>query len=42
MEGKRIDRPGAFMQPTILGDIKPGNRAFREEFFGPVALFFRG
>ena len=40
MGGKRIDRPGAFMQPTILTNIKPGNPAFREEFFGPVALFF--
>lgn len=39
--GKRIDRPGAFMQPTILTNIKPDNPAFREEFFGPVALFFR-
>jgi succinate-semialdehyde dehydrogenase/glutarate-semialdehyde dehydrogenase len=29
------------MQPTILTNIKPGNPAFREEFFGPVALFFR-
>jgi succinate-semialdehyde dehydrogenase/glutarate-semialdehyde dehydrogenase len=41
MGGKRINRPGAFMQPTILTNIKPGNPAFREEFFGPVALFFR-
>jgi SAM-dependent methyltransferase len=41
MGGKRIDRPGAFMEPTILADIKPGDHAFREEFFGPVALFFR-
>jgi succinate-semialdehyde dehydrogenase/glutarate-semialdehyde dehydrogenase len=39
--GKRIVRPGAFMEPTILTDIKPENPAFREEFFGPVALFFR-
>jgi succinate-semialdehyde dehydrogenase/glutarate-semialdehyde dehydrogenase len=39
--GKRIDRPGSFMEPTILTDINPGNPAFREEFFGPVALFFR-
>jgi succinate-semialdehyde dehydrogenase/glutarate-semialdehyde dehydrogenase len=39
--GKRIDRPGAFMQPTILTDIAPSNPAFRQEFFGPVALFFR-
>ncbi len=41
MGGKRVDREGAFMQPTILTDIKPGNRAYGEEFFGPVALFFR-
>jgi succinate-semialdehyde dehydrogenase/glutarate-semialdehyde dehydrogenase len=40
MGGKRIDRPGSYMQPTILTDIKPNNPAFREEFFGPVALFF--
>ena len=39
--GKRIERPGSFMEPTILTDIKPENPAFREEFFGPVALFFR-
>jgi len=41
MGGKRVDRPGAFMQPTILGDVAPGNPAFRDEFFGPVAMFFR-
>ena len=29
------------MQPTILANIKPDNPAFTEEFFGPVALFFR-
>ncbi len=39
--GKRIDRPGAFMEPTILTDVKPENPAFRDEFFGPVAMFFR-
>ena len=39
--GKRMDRPGAFMQPTILTNISPDNPAYREEFFGPVALFFR-
>src|ERR1700735_2045258 len=41
MGGKRVDRPGAFMQPTILTDVRPDNPAFRDEFFGPVALFFR-
>jgi succinate-semialdehyde dehydrogenase/glutarate-semialdehyde dehydrogenase len=39
--GKRIDRPGSFMQTTILTDVKPDNPAFRDEFFGPVAMFFR-
>ncbi len=39
--GKRIDRPGSYMAPTILTDIAPDNPAFRQEFFGPVASFFR-
>jgi succinate-semialdehyde dehydrogenase/glutarate-semialdehyde dehydrogenase len=41
MGGKRIDRPGAFMEPTILTNVDPKNPAFRDEFFGPVAMFFR-
>jgi succinate-semialdehyde dehydrogenase/glutarate-semialdehyde dehydrogenase len=41
MGGKRVDRPGSFMETTILTNIKPGNPAYHEEFFGPVALFFR-
>jgi succinate-semialdehyde dehydrogenase / glutarate-semialdehyde dehydrogenase len=41
MGGKRIDRPGAFLEPTILTHLEPGNPAFRDEFFGPVAMFFR-
>ena len=40
--GKRIDGyAGAFMQPTVITDIREDNPAFKEEFFGPVALFFR-
>jgi succinate-semialdehyde dehydrogenase / glutarate-semialdehyde dehydrogenase len=39
--GKRIDRPGAFLEPTILTDVRPDSPAYSEEFFGPVALFFR-
>ena len=41
MGGKRINRPGSFMETTILTDVKPNNPAFRAEFFGPVAMFFR-
>lgn len=39
--GKRLNREGAFMEPTILTDIKPGMRAYHEELFGPVASFYR-
>jgi succinate-semialdehyde dehydrogenase/glutarate-semialdehyde dehydrogenase len=39
--GKRIEGNGNFMEPTILTNIKPGNPAYSEEFFGPAALFFR-
>lgn len=39
--GKRVDREGAYMQATILTDITPDNPVFYEEFFGPVALFFK-
>ncbi len=42
MGGKRIDGlAGNFMQPTILCDVSPSNPAYKEEFFGPVAMFFR-
>ena len=41
MGGKRIERPGSFMQTTILTDIQPDNPAFRDEFFGPVVSFYR-
>ncbi len=41
MGGRRVDVPGAFMQPTILTGITPDNPAYVDEFFGPVALFFR-
>ncbi|MCX5886417.1 MAG: NAD-dependent succinate-semialdehyde dehydrogenase [Proteobacteria bacterium] len=35
------DCPGNFYLPTILTDIPPGTPADNEEFFGPVALFYR-
>lgn len=39
--GKRVKREGAFMEATILTDISPENPVYYEEFFGPVALFFK-
>lgn len=41
MGGKRLDRKGYFLAPTILTDIKPENSAYYQEFFAPVALIFR-
>lgn len=42
MGGQRIEgQRGAFMQPTILTDIEAANPTYKQEFFGPVALFFR-
>jgi succinate-semialdehyde dehydrogenase / glutarate-semialdehyde dehydrogenase len=39
--GGRIDRPGAFVEPTILAGVTPAMRAFTEELFGPVAVVYR-
>ncbi|MEO7150620.1 MAG: aldehyde dehydrogenase family protein, partial [Burkholderiaceae bacterium] len=42
MGGQRVEgQAGAFMQPTILAGVDAANPAYKEEFFGPVALFFR-
>jgi len=34
--GKRLDRPGFFVEPTVLANVTPDMRLFREEIFGPV------
>jgi succinate-semialdehyde dehydrogenase/glutarate-semialdehyde dehydrogenase len=39
--GKRLDRRGYFLEPTILTDVAPGNPGYYQEFFAPVALIFR-
>ncbi len=41
MGGQRLNRPGYFLEPTILTDIQPNNPAYYQEFFAPVALIFR-
>jgi succinate-semialdehyde dehydrogenase/glutarate-semialdehyde dehydrogenase len=35
--GARIDGPGHFWAPTLLTDVTPDMRIYREETFGPVA-----
>jgi succinate-semialdehyde dehydrogenase/glutarate-semialdehyde dehydrogenase len=39
--GTAVPEHGAFVQPTLLSDIAADNPAYDQEFFGPVALFFR-
>ncbi|MCB2095591.1 MAG: aldehyde dehydrogenase family protein [Rhodobacteraceae bacterium] len=34
--GRKLDREGNFMAPTILADVSPDDRVNREEIFGPV------
>lgn len=38
--GKRIDRPGAFLEPTLLTGITAENPIFFEEIFGPVVVIY--
>jgi succinate-semialdehyde dehydrogenase/glutarate-semialdehyde dehydrogenase len=38
--GNRAGTVGAFLEPTILTGISPDNPAYKQEFFGPVALVF--
>jgi succinate-semialdehyde dehydrogenase/glutarate-semialdehyde dehydrogenase len=39
--GKRIVREGAFIEATVLTDVKPGSPISHEEMFGPVAVIYR-
>jgi succinate-semialdehyde dehydrogenase / glutarate-semialdehyde dehydrogenase len=39
--GAPIPGPGAFYQPTLLADVRPGMPVFDEETFGPVAALSR-
>jgi aldehyde dehydrogenase (NAD+) len=34
--GRRMDRAGYFVEPTVLTGVRPEMRLFREEIFGPV------
>jgi succinate-semialdehyde dehydrogenase/glutarate-semialdehyde dehydrogenase len=38
--GKRMDRPGFYMEPAIITGITPENPIFQQELFGPVASVY--
>lgn len=39
--GTRLDRPGAYVAPTVLTDVTSDMDVYAQEVFGPVALVFR-
>ncbi|MFF5076513.1 NAD-dependent succinate-semialdehyde dehydrogenase [Actinoplanes sp. NPDC000266] len=39
--GHRVDRPGAYLEATVLTDVTPDMDVYYEEVFGPVVLVFR-
>jgi succinate-semialdehyde dehydrogenase/glutarate-semialdehyde dehydrogenase len=38
--GRRIKRPGYYLEPTILTNVKRDNPVYREELFGPVMSYY--
>src|SRR3954454_22837620 len=39
--GGRPDHDGAFVEATLLADVTPEMRAYREELFGPAAVVYK-
>jgi succinate-semialdehyde dehydrogenase/glutarate-semialdehyde dehydrogenase len=39
--GRRLEGPGAFVEATVLTDVTPEMRAYREELFGPAAVVYK-
>jgi len=39
--GHRVDRPGAFVEATVLSGVTPEMRAYSEELFGPAAVIYK-
>src|SRR5947207_8699497 len=39
--GRRAERPGAWLQPTVLEDVDPAAELSSAELFGPVTILYR-
>jgi succinate-semialdehyde dehydrogenase/glutarate-semialdehyde dehydrogenase len=40
-KGGRLEGAGSYFRPTVLADVTPAMRAYKEELFGPVAVVYR-
>jgi succinate-semialdehyde dehydrogenase/glutarate-semialdehyde dehydrogenase len=38
--GRKLDRPGFYLEPTVLTGITENNAIYTQELFGPVAAFY--
>ncbi|MEM5399893.1 NAD-dependent succinate-semialdehyde dehydrogenase [Paraburkholderia unamae] len=38
--GRRVERPGFYLEPTIVADIAADNPLYQQEAFGPVLSFY--
>ena len=36
--GKRVERPGLYMEPTVLADVEDHMFIAKEESFGPIMV----
>ena len=39
--GRRVDRAGSYVEPTVITDVTRDMAAYSEELFGPVVIVFR-
>jgi acyl-CoA reductase-like NAD-dependent aldehyde dehydrogenase len=39
--GERLDRPGWWLAPTVVEDVRPDAELSRRELFGPVTILYR-
>ncbi|QCB52046.1 NAD-dependent succinate-semialdehyde dehydrogenase [Rhodococcus sp. PAMC28707] len=39
--GKKVDGPGAYVEPTLLTNVTPDMRAYSEELFGPAGVIYK-
>jgi succinate-semialdehyde dehydrogenase / glutarate-semialdehyde dehydrogenase len=38
--GRRVERAGFYLEPTVLAEIDARNPIYKEELFGPIAAFY--